>query len=56
MMPSQPKPDPELEGVLSGMKGRLIYDGGGFNLKKPNITMESRFVFFWVLLGVLGYF
>ena len=33
--------------------------GGGFylkkNLKKPNINMESHFVFFWVLLGIIGF-
>ena len=32
---------------------------GGFNLKKPkkpNITVESRFGFYWVLLGFIGCF
>ena len=31
---------------------------GGFNLKKPkkpNITVESRFGFYWVLLGFIGF-
>ena len=28
----------------------------GFNLKKTNITMKSRFGFYWVLLGFIGFY